>query len=231
MRSSLLLVVGALLPALYPAPAEAQEPAASRSDGWYVGVFGGWSHRKDIAVEESRPLFDFTASVDVEDGFLAGVTLGIKPSPWLRAEAELSGHWHEIGGDADLTATGLPIPVSVTLFGDINAYFALANLWVDIPIDSEIKPYIGGGIGAGRISGAIDTAQDLPILNDRGTSFAYQLGAGLSLRVAPNATAQIGYRYKAIEPMELEITTLFGNTEIESHYRSHSLLLGLQFEL
>jgi opacity protein-like surface antigen len=230
MRSLLLFVVSALVPTLYLAPAEAQEPATSRFDGWYVGVFGGWGHRKDIAVEESRPLFDFTASVDVEDGFLAGLTLGIRPYPWLRAEAELSGHWHEIVGEADLTATGLPIPVSVTLFGDINSYFALANLWFDIPVDSEAKPYIGGGLGLGRISGSIDTAQDLPILDDRGTNFAYQLGAGLRLRVAPNATGEIGYRYKAIEPMELEITTLLGNTEMESHYRSHNLLLGLQFE-
>ena len=101
MRSSLLLVVSALLPAVCLAPAEAQEPPTSRFDGLYVGVFGGWSHRKDIAVEESRPLFDFTASVDVEDGFLAGLTLGIRPSAWLRAEAEHEDREAERGHGAE----------------------------------------------------------------------------------------------------------------------------------
>jgi opacity protein-like surface antigen len=55
-------------------------------------------------------------------------------------------------------------------------------LWVDLPIGEVIRPYVGGGLGFGRLSLGIETTNIsggtmYSLVDDSDWGFAYQLGA------------------------------------------------------
>jgi opacity protein-like surface antigen len=113
----------------------------------------------------------------------------------------------------------------------VNALFVLANLWIDVPVGEVVRPYIGGGVGMGRLSVDISTTGGDSIIDDADWGFAYQLGAGLAFDLTPNLAVDVGYRFKAINA-ELKIDDdHFGpSTDTEADYRSHNVLLGLRVE-
>ena len=111
MRSYLLAgaCAASLLLALTPVAQAADIEVAPESMGlgWYVSVFGGWSHAKDESgnFETSSPAYSTVYAFDLEldDGFTAGIALGAQINEWLRGEVELSGNWHDAEGFVDTT--------------------------------------------------------------------------------------------------------------------------------
>jgi opacity protein-like surface antigen len=218
--------------------------------GWYVSVFGGASFAKDEnfyvlnSYYVGSPSFSdfyqsFDADLDLDTGFMVGAALGASFNDWLRGEVEVSGNFHDVTGSGyyynDTYCCGT-YSGDVDLDGDENALFVLANLWVDLPFGGMFKPYIGGGVGAGRIDLELTgdyNGTDLDIIDDAGWGFAYQVGGGVAFEVAPNWAIDVGYRYKAINNVDLELeddVTLGGdNDEIEKDYKSHNVLVGLRF--
>jgi opacity protein-like surface antigen len=226
-------------------------PAASAADmeavpgpagmGWYVSVFGGWSHpTEDIsAFFSSGAGTTFTsvdANVDLDDGFMAGLAIGAQFNEWLRADIEASGHWHDANGAAILVTgsgpTSAPTYNTTTagIDGDANALFLLANLWIDVPVGDVIRPYIGGGVGIGRLDVDVSTTGGGELIDDADWGFAYQLGAGIGFGITPNITVDVGYRFKAINNLELDATAPSGTGfEVDADYKSHNVLVGLRF--
>lgn len=253
MRSLLLsgaCAASILLAVTSSAPAAdfetAPEPAGM---GWYVSVFGGWSLAKDehLLVEyDAGALTDFfEADIDLDNGFMVGAALGVQINEWLRGEVEVSGHWHDANGSAyayfDVPAPYIPSHDTFDLDGEEDALFVLANLWIDLPIGEVIRPYIGGGIGFGRVDVDVDAmitggSTSYTLIDDADWGFAYQLGAGVAFDITPNMAIDVGYRYKRINNAELELDAditdflLFGEgEEIEKDYKSHNVLVGLRF--
>jgi opacity protein-like surface antigen len=224
----------ALTPGVQAADMLAPEPHGM---GWYVSVFGGWSMAddEDIFYENTTAAtpFEFEADVELDDGFMAGLAAGTQFNEWLRAEVEVSGHWHDAGGDAELSTA--IAPATYALSGDEDALFLLANLWIDLPIDELIRPYIGGGIGFGRLDVDISGENTVgpvtvDLIDDADWGFAYQLGAGIAFDFSPNMAIDLGYRYKRINDIELEANaTAITGIEIEKDYKSHNVLLGVRF--
>ncbi len=216
------------------------EPAGM---GWYVSVFGGWSMPDDFdaayASSTGSTAVTSDISVNIDNGFMAGLAVGAHFNEWLRGEVELSGHWHDADGAAAVTSiTGLPTtPVTVVaaygLDGDVDAVFLLANLWVDLPVGEVIRPYFGGGVGIGRLSVDLSatptTGPAFSAIDDDDWAFAYQLGAGIAVAFTPNMAIDVGYRYTVINNAELETTAGLGGFEFEADYKSHNVLVGLRF--
>src|SRR5215207_1877693 len=152
--ASLLL---ALTPLAHAADMEAVPEAMGM--GWYVSVFGGASFAKDedFYVFNSNYYgnysygLSFDADLDLDTGFMVGAALGVGFNEWLRGEVEVSGNFHDVSGEGYFDNDYFNTYGDVDLDGDENALFVLANLWVDLPIGGFFKPYIGGGVGAGRI--------------------------------------------------------------------------------
>jgi opacity protein-like surface antigen len=233
--ASLLL---ALTPVVQAADMEAIPGPAGM--GWYVSVFGGWSHpTEDIdAFFSSGSGVTFTsvdASFDLDDGFMAGLAIGAQFNDWLRADIEASGHWHDAEGNAILgTVTNPTTPVLLTttagIDGDANALFLLANLWIDVPLGDMVRPYIGGGVGVGRLDVDVSTTGGGELIDDADWGFAYQLGAGIGFGITPNIAVDVGYRFKAINNLELDATAPSGTAfDVDADYKSHNVLLGLRF--
>jgi opacity protein-like surface antigen len=160
MRSTLLFgaCAASILLAL-SAPAVAADVEAAPEPqgwGWYVSVFGGWSVPDDLDLSfdgvRGSSTVDIDLSVELDDGFMAGIAVGAQFNEWLRGEVELSGHWHDVDDEATFNF-GPNDSYVVDLEGDVNAQFMLANLWVDLPVGGTFRPYAGGGVGLGRMVG------------------------------------------------------------------------------
>jgi opacity protein-like surface antigen len=180
---------------------------------WYVSVFGGWSFSAEAEVEYSGEDYD----VELDDGFTAGVAVGAHINEWLRGELEVSGNWHDVDGDDTVIGT--------TVEGDVDAIFALANLWIDLPVGDVLRPYVGGGIGFGRLNAELDTTGGSEVVDDSDWGFAYQLGAGVAFDFAENIAFDVGYRFKGIANADLETT---GGSEGEVDYHSHNIIAGVR---
>lgn len=234
MRSFLLpgACAASMLLALTPIAqaADLDVEAAPRGFGWYVSVFGGWSIADtDINFATTTAASDvIEAEAELEDGFMAGAALGAYFNDWIRAEIEVSGHWHDADGES---VTSPLIPGTTTtadLDGDADATFVLANLWLDVPVGDVIRPYIGGGVGLGKLDVELDTTGGTNVIDDSDWAFAYQLGGGIAFGLSSNIGVDVGYRYKAINNAELEASAAGGTVDVETDYRSHNVLVGLR---
>jgi opacity protein-like surface antigen len=241
MRSLLVssACAASLMLALAPAASAADVDYAPEPVGptWYVSVFGGWSlpDNVDISFNSTAGATDveFSGDIDLHNGFLAGAAIGGHINDWIRGEVEVSGHWHDAGGDATLTISSSPsTPFDVD--GDANALFVLADLWLELPIDEATRPYVGGGVGMGRLDLELEgtaAAATVGIIDDSDWGFAFQLGAGVALDITHNLTVDVGYRFKRINNAELELDTdVTNNLEADDKvdYTSHNVLLGLR---
>jgi opacity protein-like surface antigen len=210
-------------------------------------VFGGWSmptgdHDFFYSGGASSTATSAEAQVDLENGFMAGLAIGAQVNEWLRAEVEVSGHWHEAEGSALLgfitTVPGstpsappvsTPATSSANLDGDGTAMFVLANAWFELPVGEAIRPYVGGGVGIGRLDVDLETSGGVSVINDSDWAFAYQVGAGFAFGITPGAAIDIGYRYKVINNAELEATAPSGaGFDVETDYKSHNVLVGVR---
>lgn len=234
MRSFLIssACAASLMLALTPAASAADVDYRPESVGpsWYVSIFGGWSLPDDLDVDlVGLSSTELSGSIDLDSGFMAGIAAGGRFTPWLRADAEISGHWHDFSGEVEFERSS-GSPLSYDLDGDVNAIFVLANLWIDVPLGEVIRPYIGGGVGMGRLDADFSTTAGDSVVDDSDWGFAYQLGAGIAFDLTPNMVVDVGYRFKAINA-ELGVDeAAFAASETDADYRSHNLLLGLRFE-
>jgi OOP family OmpA-OmpF porin len=121
-----------------------------------------------------------------------------------------------------------------TLEGDVTAMFVLANFWVDVPLGEFIRPYLGGGIGFGRLDVDLSMTGGSTFIDDADWGFAYQAGADVAFDISSNIAIDVGYRYKAIDNTDLNIEAMpfapgVPLTGTEPDYRSHNVLVGVRF--
>jgi opacity protein-like surface antigen len=247
--ASLLL---ALTPLAHAADMEpVPEPVAGM--GWYISIFGGasWAKDQNFSAEkyiDSLNYFYLDGELEPDTGFMAGIAVGASFNDWLRGEVEFSGNFHDISGDAyaHLHYGGTHYDADASFDGDETALFALANLWLELPVGGAFRPYIGGGVGFGRLD--LDISSDayidfsnsldgLDLIDDSDWGFAYQIGGGVAFEIAENWAIDVGYRYKVINNAEFDLDLddvdlndcLCDGDSLEKDYKSHNLLVGLRF--
>ncbi len=84
-----------------------------------------------------------------------------------------------------------------------NLQTLMLNLWADIPTNTALTPYVGGGIGVAFIDYEMDaTNYDAGTFNGKfysgsakKTNFAWSLGGGVAYDVTPQFAVDLGYRY------------------------------------
>ncbi len=162
-----------------------------------------------------RPDADFNGGPDQFDNdpaFVINGAIGVELNPMFRIEGEIGLH----SNTADL------LPNFVTEFTFSMVSF-MGNGYFDIPTNSPLRPYVGGGLGlaiAGveeEVFGADSTDTDLVA--------AFQLMAGLGYDISPKATLTFGYRY--FTTSDPDFFTAFG--PLETEFTSHDFLFGARF--
>ncbi len=106
---------------------------------------------------------------------------------------------------------------------DISVLSFLANGYYDIPAFGVAQPYLTAGLGVANVNAKSLTLPsgfaNLPSINE--SSFAYQVGVGVTIPLSSTIKLDARYRYFATNVI---VDTLFENNRLSSN----SVLLGLQ---
>jgi len=192
------LLAGLLL--LTAAPAWAQQAYLSGNIGFGI--------RPDSFTTGRLP----PVNIQNDPAFVINGAIGVELNPMFRIEGEIGLH----SNTADL----LPNFVNEFTFSMVSF---MGNGYFDIPTNSPLRPYVGGGLGlaiAGveeEVFGADSTDTDLVA--------AFQLMAGLGYDISPKATLTFGYRY--FTTSDPDFFTAFG--PLETEFTSHDFLFGARF--
>ena len=233
------------LPPMYMPPVE--EFSAS---GWYLRGDIGMTNQQFKGLHQR--LYDVPGTTVEATGMgwdssmMAGLGIGYKFNDWLRADVtgeyrgkanfHGSDHW-TFGG-----ATGAD-----QYSGSKSEWVFMANAYVDLGTWWCLTPYVGAGIGmanvkmssfrddgftAGVLSNSVVYADDASKWN-----FAWSLQVGVSYKVTPSMSIDLGYRYIDMGSGATGATRAFdgsfsnGGPFTFNHITSHDFKLGLRWML
>lgn len=203
IRTAGLFAVGVLGWSADAAPVAAQT--------YYVGLRGGY------VVFQDQPLEFFggpTDEVDFAGAPTAGAAFGFASHDGWRLEGELS--WQRPGIDK---IGGLPAS------GDAEVWAAMTNLYYGIDTGSALTPYLGGGVGAARVS-LSDVVAGGGTVDDFDTALAWQAAAGVDFALSDTMTLSLEYRYFVADGLRFDDT---GGGRVGLDVRGSSALAGLRF--
>lgn len=112
----------------------------------------------------------------------------------------------------------------------LRAWSLMANAWYDFDLGLPITPYVGGGIGLAqvKISGDLDGSR---LFEKNDSVFAWQVGAGASLPISDTTKLFLDYRYFSAADAHLKLEPGYNGGSISADFNSHSLMLGVRFNL
>jgi opacity protein-like surface antigen len=181
---------------------------------FYIGAFGGYVAPQNM--NWSSKITGTSADLSLDGSGLFGLKFGYI-IPQARALA-FEFEWNY------MFQQNIPSQVvsGVRESGDVYLNNFLANVILRYP-EGKIHPYIGGGIGWSSMNIQNTEAIGNTVVNvasETATGFAWQLLAGVNVELAPNLSADLGYRYFGTNP---------GFTAIDVTYRAQAVTLGLNF--
>lgn len=201
---------------VYAAPFKSAAP-------YYLGAFGGASIAGSADLDASGLGPTIGAELDLETGFLIGLTVGKFVRKSTRVEAEFAIQKNSLD---DLTISSGALSTSLPLSGDLKQYTIFANVWQDLPfpkvLNIVVNPFIGGGIGVSFR----DLELGLPgfpgiTASDSDTNLAFQFGAGLNFpwSVGSPVDLELSYRLRGLVDDALDGPLI-----------THNLLGGLKYK-
>ncbi len=146
---------------------------------------------------------------NLDTGLVLNGALGYNFKPF-RAEIAIGYQEHEYSG---FEFQGVYGEISNH---DVSYLTIMANGYYDFDTNSDILPYIMGGIGITSPDATSDWVQD-------DTAFAWQIGAGLGVRASKNVVLDMGYRYLRPEGLK-------DNFGVDIDWESHTIMAGVRYE-
>lgn len=214
----------------------ASNPAFAQ-DGWgnyYLGFYGGanWVDDADVSLLDDPIAGQRDATLDT--GFAVGGVAGyamLLESPYeaiaplgLRLELDIVHRRNEVDTiTAEIAGVGSGRTSEVS--GDLNSTGVLVNFWLDHHLPGW-SPYIGGGIGASRVS-----VNDLRIMGEEAADdsdivFAFQLGLGAAFPIFERAELSADYRFfRTADPSFRDVA----GERFDLEYTNHSAIIGLRY--
>lgn len=131
---------------------------------------------------------------ELDGGWDWGGAVGGNVSPNVRLEGEFSQNRSDFKS----------IP------GESKASFALANAYYDFSPDAQVTPFVGAGVGAGKL--------DIGASDD--TAFAYKLTGGVAAKFSDRVTGELAYNHKAAPDLNLG--------GVDARYRENAVTAGVR---
>jgi len=218
--------------------------ASARDQAWYIGLEAGGF------ISEAKN-FDLTTPAGVatenalrntyEPGWEVGGNLGYDFG-MFRAEFEVAYKNTNLN---EVTVNGvIPViphgnenrrapPSGVYTAADGNARilsFMLNGMFDFGGTDTPWSGFVGGGAGIARTQAHIWQLQKfgLAYADDSDTGFAWQVVAGLRRSLSDKVDLSLKYRFFNVNDLSFQTTN---GLDLDGSFRSHSLLLGLSFNL
>ncbi len=199
--------------------------------GWYGSLNLGVAQPLDHAVDDSGHGLSATGEFSFDKGFGIDGAMG-HDFGQFRVEGEISWRKADIDSmeikNAAGTVAGINLArangTKIGINGDIQSLGLMVNTWYDIDTGSPWTPFIGGGLGAARISAEMKSVSALGVTlplsaDDYDWAFAYQIGAGIGYAISEKTTIQAGYRYFGTDKLS------FTNERAEFH----NVTVGLRY--
>jgi OOP family OmpA-OmpF porin len=236
MKKLAVLAVGAMALGL-ASTANAQAPIP------YVSIGGGgvWQHAPDTDFTFSnRTITNLPSSVTnagailgdplfkahMDTGFAVNLSAGYAGLfiPQFRAEGEIAYRNNHVS-----TISISPPGVTLGGTGHIDSLALMVNGYYDWLNSSAFTPYIGAGIGAGRVSLNDVGFAGGPTFSGSNWQFAYQGIAGVRYSFSPTWSVNLDYRYFAT--LDPKFTVNVGGTTFsqKTQYATHNIMLGLAY--
>ncbi|MES1198647.1 MAG: outer membrane beta-barrel protein [Pseudomonadota bacterium] len=148
---------------------------AHAGEGWYIRGDIGYTFDGGVSLN--------TGDANLEPDFNSFVGAGYQWRNGVRLETELSHRFDDVkkhNGYID---------------GDFHAWAAMVNAYYDFNRKGEIKPYVGFGMGVGRIVGSATTVDAIDHFDDTDSVLSYQVLLGAAWRLSDQLDMDLGYRY------------------------------------
>jgi opacity protein-like surface antigen len=232
------------LPPVYPPQVEEFVSAS----GWYLRGDIGMTNQQFKGLHQR--LYDVPGTtveavgMGWDSSMMAGLGIGYKFNDWFRADftGEYRGKANFHGSDNVTFNGGQGVD---NYSGSKSEWVFMANAYVDLGTWWCLTPYVGAGIGMAnvKISGFRDDG-----FNNLGQStayaadaskwnFAWSLQAGVSYKVTPSMSIDLGYRYIDMGNGTTGATRAFdgsfsnGGPFTFNHITSHDFKLGVRWML
>lgn len=187
-----VFVAGSAMAADYRSPPlvqRAPDLVEEFGSGWYLRGDVGWVGHNDA---NATRIVNGTAGAAyageaLDDTWLIGGGFGYKQG-WFRAD--LTGDYRS---RADFKGTRGAVLES----GNLSAFTAMLNGYLDLGTWSGITPYVGAGLGAAyfEIDGWRASNNSVNIVASNNWDFAWSAMAGVAIGLGPGFQMDVGYRY------------------------------------
>ena len=187
---------------------------AQRHQGWYVGGGLGATFANDSDVEGAG----VNTSSELNVGAMGALSAGFGFPNGLRAEVEGAYRKNDVDSTSGVTSGT----------GDIGVLSGLVNLLYDFDTGTPWTPYLGGGIGFGRLKVEnLTLPAGFGSADDDAHALAYQGIVGVGYRLAENLQLFADYRYFATDDGNINRTGGTAGT-VDVDYSVHTVMAGLR---
>lgn len=171
----------------------------------------------------SEPEVDFTKTggdkFDVDDKVFGGaVALGLStklPAGAIRAELE-----YNKSADAKKTHAAAVDDIIGSAAFKVETQSFMLNGYYDFDTNTQIKPYVGAGIGYTKLKGSAKfDGESMGSMDDN--TFTWQIGAGVGYALNNNITIEAGYRYVNYGD--------FKEDDVKLESKAHEILAGVRY--
>jgi|GEM_PF-1687968 len=197
-----------------------RETAAIDTPSWYGALSGSVNFVTDSTLHEVRGTgLSGTVTFDNDYGvaLAVGRSLGIHTSMLSNVRLELEQS-HRVSNAAKfIPNTG----TAVTLDDETTMQTTMVNGYADFDSGAPWKPYLGLGLGIGRMSVSSNALN----IDDTQTVFAYQGLAGMTYQPTSMRNAGIVFGYRYLGAVDPTFASSIGS-DIDLEYAAHILELG-----
>ena len=229
-----------LRPALILVAACAAVPLHAAAQSNYFGLRLGAANMRESAMQATNPrVTSITGVTPSSTGTAFSLALGRTYANRWRAEVEFTDR-----RTAKYTITSLGNSGGAFSGNNelrVRSWSLMANAYYDIPLNSSVGAYVGGGVGyANNAASGSQTFQNPPntgavqfgttFPNGRTGNFSWSLGAGLSFALSQTVSLEGGYRYTDLGRYNTAIDTVNGDEKFRARLNTHDLQAGLRFK-
>lgn len=202
---------------------------AHANDGPYIGLEGGYNIERDLVLYDinngTSDRLRFKDGPLGNDGVVGGLVFG--HAFWFGLRPELAFNYRR--NQLERSTNSLNI-TNTNVSGRQELYSAMGNLWYDIKTPtgffSVVHPYLGAGIGWGRLSLRSPSANGLYGPDSFDSALAWQFGTGIGIDLNRVVTLTADYRHVRTREQRLNF-----DGQADGRYRADSAMVGVRFAL
>jgi opacity protein-like surface antigen len=113
--------------------------------------------------------------------------------------------------------------------GSLSLFTAMLNAYVDYDLRLPIVPYVGFGVGYGRLEIDADNQGSFLKITDAASVFAWNAMVGGTMAFTTTTDFTMGYRYLMTTDPKIDGRLLAsGSQRFESEYDVHEVVLGMR---